>query len=144
MSRGICIMRPMAVIIESLKSLKGLRNDADVAQLLGIKAKTLATMKARNSIPYEELTSFCSREGISLNWLLTGEGLINEPHKGIDLELMSEVIQEVAEVFEEHDLHLPPAKYARLTILYYKIRTKEGKEGKKDKGKILELFGLAA
>lgn len=67
-------MRTMAEIIEAIKSLKNLPNDADVAILLGMKPKTMATAKARNSIPFEELTTFCNNEGISLNWLLTRMG----------------------------------------------------------------------
>ncbi len=67
-------MRTMAEIIGIIKSLKNVVNDSDVANLLGTKPKTLATAKTRNSIPFEELTTFCNKEGISLNWLLTDEG----------------------------------------------------------------------
>lgn len=67
-------MRTLAEIIEDIKNLKKLGTDGDVANLLDIKPKTLASSKARNSIPFFELTAFCSKEGISLNWLLTRTG----------------------------------------------------------------------
>lgn len=69
-------MKTMAEIIDTIKSLKNVVNDAEVANLLGIKPKTLATAKTRNSIPYKELIAFCSKEGLPLNQLLTGEELI--------------------------------------------------------------------
>lgn len=67
-------MKTFAEIIETIKSLKGIAGDGEVAVILDIKPKTLATSKLRNSIPFEELTSFCNKEKVSLNWLLTGEG----------------------------------------------------------------------
>lgn len=67
-------MRTISEIIEVIKEKKGLSKDADVANLLNINPKTFATAKSRNSIPFEELTSLCNKEGWSLNFLLTGEG----------------------------------------------------------------------
>ncbi|TAN59833.1 hypothetical protein EPN18_09770 [bacterium] len=67
-------MKSLSEIVNIIRSIKALSSDADVANLLGIKPKTLATAKVRNSIPYEVLTSFCNSEKLSLNWLLTGDG----------------------------------------------------------------------
>lgn len=67
-------MKLFSEIIETIKALKGFENDYQVAEILGIKPKSMATLKTRNSIPYEELTSLCNIEGISLNWLLTNNG----------------------------------------------------------------------
>ncbi len=44
--------------------------DKDVAQILGIHHLTLATMKTRGKIPYEQILSFCAKRKISVNWLL--------------------------------------------------------------------------
>jgi hypothetical protein len=68
------IMKSFSEIIETIKSVKRFSNDYQVAESLEIKSKSMATSKMRNSIPYEELTSFCDKEGISLNWLLFGTG----------------------------------------------------------------------
>jgi len=43
--------------------------DKDVADALGIPQATFATMKKRNSIPYEEILEFCALKKISVNWL---------------------------------------------------------------------------
>jgi hypothetical protein len=67
-------LRTLAEIIEIIKTIIKVANDADVAMMLNIKPKTLATAKLRNSIPFEELTTFCNANDISLNWLLTDEG----------------------------------------------------------------------
>ncbi len=43
--------------------------DKDVATVLNIPQATFATMKKRNSIPYEEILEFCALKKISVNWL---------------------------------------------------------------------------
>ncbi|MFK5974881.1 MAG: LexA family transcriptional regulator [Sulfurovum sp.] len=43
--------------------------DKDVAVVLNIPQSTFATMKKRNSIPFEEILEFCAKKKISLNWL---------------------------------------------------------------------------
>jgi phage repressor protein C with HTH and peptisase S24 domain len=43
--------------------------DKDVASALNIPQATFATMKKRNSIPYEEILEFCALKKISVNWL---------------------------------------------------------------------------
>ncbi|MEY3002442.1 MAG: hypothetical protein RLZZ428_817 [Pseudomonadota bacterium] len=43
--------------------------DKDVAEALNIPQATFATMKKRNSIPYEEILDFCALRKISVNWL---------------------------------------------------------------------------
>jgi len=43
--------------------------DKDVADALNIPQATFATMKKRNSIPYEEILEFCAIKKISVNWL---------------------------------------------------------------------------
>ncbi len=67
-------MKTFSEIIEVIKTLKNYSKDSEVAELLGIIPKSLATAKLRNSIQYEELTTFCNNENVSLNWLLFGYG----------------------------------------------------------------------
>jgi phage repressor protein C with HTH and peptisase S24 domain len=43
--------------------------DKDVAKALNIPQGTFASMKKRNSIPYEEILEFCAIKKISVNWL---------------------------------------------------------------------------
>ncbi|MBI3755761.1 MAG: hypothetical protein HY265_06345 [Deltaproteobacteria bacterium] len=69
-------MKSMSEIIDTIRSLKNLSTDTEVALELGLKPKTLAVAKLRNSIPYNELITFCSKEKVVLDWLLTGEGKV--------------------------------------------------------------------
>jgi phage repressor protein C with HTH and peptisase S24 domain len=71
-------MKTFFEIIETIKKLKKLKKDYQVADLLGIKRRTLATDKARNTIPLEELSLFCNKEGIFLDLLLNEDGYASE------------------------------------------------------------------
>lgn len=95
-------MLSLSEIIEIIKDKKGLKKDKDVANLLKIEAKQFATAKSRNSIPHEELTSFCNKEGWSLNWLLTGQGPQYLEEKG---KVVSPGDAEVPEGFIEIDVY---------------------------------------
>lgn len=53
--------------------------DKHVAFVLNIKPNSLAILKTRGLLPYEDLVYFCIRRKISLNWLLFGIG-----SKGLD------------------------------------------------------------
>ncbi len=74
-------------IIERIKSLKGLKTDTAAAEALGMQRSALAERKRRNSIPREELWNFARREGLRLDWLLTGEGPMYEDRSSMSLNL---------------------------------------------------------
>jgi SOS-response transcriptional repressor LexA len=44
--------------------------DKDVADILGIKQLSFATMKKRGKLPLKEILEFCAKRKISINWLL--------------------------------------------------------------------------
>ena len=70
-------------VIEKLKDVlsdakKGNKKkvfDKDVALALNISPTTFATMKKRNSIPYEEILAFCAIQKISVNWLFFDQNI---------------------------------------------------------------------
>ena len=66
-------MRTLSEIISEIKRLKGIKNDNEVADVLKMEPKTLATAKARNSYPYEELILFCRREGVPIDLIFFPE-----------------------------------------------------------------------
>jgi SOS-response transcriptional repressor LexA len=77
-------------VIEKLKDVISTKKtgrkvfDKDVASELGISQATFATMKKRNSIPYEELLQFCAARRLSINWLFfdqSAEMLVEETNK---------------------------------------------------------------
>jgi phage repressor protein C with HTH and peptisase S24 domain len=55
------------VLSESIVNTKVF--DKHVAEALNIPQGTFASMKKRNSIPYEEILEFCALKKISVNWL---------------------------------------------------------------------------
>jgi hypothetical protein len=71
-------MKTFADIIESIKEMKGFNTDAEVASALNMKPQTLATAKMRGSVPYDDLITFCDKEGCSLDLLLRGMEVIEE------------------------------------------------------------------
>ena len=44
--------------------------DKDVAEALGVKQLTFATIKRRGKLPINEVLDFCAKRRISINWLL--------------------------------------------------------------------------
>lgn len=96
--------------------------DKDVAEALGIKQLTLATMKNRAKIPYKEILEFCAKRKISINWVLfdqvveslqaetdkfakihyfrdiyasAGGGALNEEEEGEMMYLDEEIVQKL-------------------------------------------------
>lgn len=61
-------------ILERLKAITNSQSDSELARTLGISAQTLSTWKVRNSIPYKMLLELALNRGLSLDWLLLGEG----------------------------------------------------------------------
>ena len=62
-------MRDFHSIVKALKIYVALYKeqkvyDKDIAILLGISQMNFATLKRRNSIPYEYIIKFCKKEGL--------------------------------------------------------------------------------
>jgi phage repressor protein C with HTH and peptisase S24 domain len=77
-------------IIDRIKELKKVSGDQEVADLLGMSRTALAERKRRESIPYDELVIFSDREGVLIDWLLTGEGEMRRTYqteRGIPLSV---------------------------------------------------------
>ena len=64
--------------------------DKDVATALNIPQATFATMKKRNSIPYEEILEFCALKKISVNWLFFDQAV--DMLKAEDREVFSSTV----------------------------------------------------
>lgn len=107
-------MLVLSEIIEKLKdviseSVPGKKVfDKDVAQALHIPQSTFATMKKRNSIPYEEILEFCALRKISVNWLFFDQAvdmLKEETEKFFHVRYFSDIRASAgggAEVFDEN------------------------------------------
>ncbi|RRS32191.1 MAG: phage repressor protein [Epsilonproteobacteria bacterium (ex Lamellibrachia satsuma)] len=104
----------LSEIIEKLKDviseakIGGKVFDKDVANALNIPQATFATMKKRNSIPYEEILEFCALKKISVNWLFFDQAvdmLKAETEKFFQVRYFADIRASAgggAEVFDEN------------------------------------------
>jgi hypothetical protein len=110
----------------STKKIGGKVFDKDVAMELGIPQASFATMKKRNSIPYEELMQFCARKKLSINWLFFDqpvEMLIEETNKFFQIRYFADLRASAgggADVFDSDE------NYEMITIDEKIIQTMTG------------------
>lgn len=137
-------------ILKAVKEIAGVSRDSEIAHLLDIRQSMISMWRKRGTIPYEFLLHFCEQHNIDMVWLLTGEGpqyrgeSLSSASRHIDLDLMSEVIETVEDVFERDNLSLPPEKKARLvTLIYEEIAEDETKKASMEQ-KVVKLLKLAS
>lgn len=90
-------MRNIADIIDRIKEKFALKNETQVAKLLGVEQNTLSSWKKRNKIPYEKLDSLALEYKISLEWLLSGVEAHDKAYKELikNLDTLSDEKREV-------------------------------------------------
>ena len=66
-------MKNISEIMEYIKIIEGCDNDSEVASSLDMTLTALSNHKARKSIPYKKLSTYCERKNISLDSLLGDE-----------------------------------------------------------------------
>ncbi|MBA1205223.1 bacteriophage CI repressor [Pseudomonas capeferrum] len=64
----------LVAVLSRLKLVTASDTDAALSKALGVSPQTLSSWKVRNSIPYSLCVDLAARQGISLDWLLMGEG----------------------------------------------------------------------
>ncbi|WP_205885988.1 helix-turn-helix domain-containing protein [Pseudomonas laurylsulfativorans] len=63
-------------VLARLKQVTGTKTDASLSSALQISPQTLSSWKGRDSTPYSLCVEIAQTRGISLDWLLLGEGPI--------------------------------------------------------------------
>lgn len=63
-------------VLARLKHITGTKTDASLSSALKISPQTLSSWKGRDSTPYAICIEIAQSRGISLDWLLLGEGPI--------------------------------------------------------------------
>ena len=63
-------------VLARLKQITGTKTDASLSSALKISPQTLSSWKGRDSTPYSLCVEIAQTRGISLDWLLLGEGPI--------------------------------------------------------------------
>ncbi|MBI5286351.1 MAG: helix-turn-helix domain-containing protein [Deltaproteobacteria bacterium] len=120
-------------IIDRLKGLRGLKSDTAIAEMLGMGQSTFAERKRRNSIPYGEIINFCDKEGLSLDWLLAGEGpQYREEKKEItachETPRLVDLIKKLEHIYKEGELKERVAVRGIIEEVYDEV--KKGRETK--------------
>ena len=66
-------------IIERMRWAGKLKNDSAVARVLGVTPQALSNYKKRGEMPTDLVLRFSNIYGLSVDWLLTGEGEMRKP-----------------------------------------------------------------
>ncbi|HHL40926.1 MAG TPA: helix-turn-helix domain-containing protein [Deltaproteobacteria bacterium] len=61
-------------LIDRMRKAAKLKNDSAIARTLGITPQALSNYKKRGEIPADLVLKFADMFGLSVDWLLTGEG----------------------------------------------------------------------
>lgn len=67
---------PFCEVIERMKLYGKLKNDSAVARVLGVTPQALSNYKKRSEMPSNLVVKFAQIHEISMDWLITGQGLI--------------------------------------------------------------------
>lgn len=118
-------------IVERIKKLKGYKTDREVAESLKMTLGALSNHKTRRTIPYDALSSFCESEGVSFDWLLTGEGSPQKGHQVCEERTIYNNVREDPEMEEIIRLlrEYPQDKKLVLKLLKGKKDIKEALDG---------------
>ena len=66
-------------IIEKMRWAGKLKNDSAVARRLGVTPQALSNYKKRGEMPTDLVLKFSGMYGLSMDWLITGEGPVQKP-----------------------------------------------------------------
>ena len=66
--------KSLDAVLERLMTVFAVDSDSDLARKLDVNRQTLGSWRSRQSIPYALCVNVSEAEGVSLDWLLTGEG----------------------------------------------------------------------
>ena len=122
----------------------------------GVAKATVSNVLNKNGLPSaEQLSKISDSTGVSIDWLLTGEGsMYRSGISGVpssssrtikeDVDLIRDVVLVVEEVFEREGLSLPPDKKAELVSLLFE-EVRKGEVSIPDLGnKVLRLVRFAS
>lgn len=66
--------KSLDAVLERLMAVFAVDSDSNLARKLGVNRQTLGSWRRRQSIPYALCVNLSEAEGVSLDWLLAGEG----------------------------------------------------------------------
>jgi hypothetical protein len=69
-------------VLDRLHKVLGVKNDSQLCEGLQVSRSTVGSWIARESVPYAICVDVAQDRGISLDWLLTGEGPMHRGEEG--------------------------------------------------------------
>jgi hypothetical protein len=69
--------KSLDAVLERLMTVFAVDSDSELARKLEVNRQTLGSWRSRQSIPYALCVNVSETEGVSLDWLLTGEGAMS-------------------------------------------------------------------
>lgn len=114
-------------VLERVVAVTGARYDAAVARELGVTPQTLSSWRKRGTVPFEVVTAFALKRGLSLDYMLLGKGSSLWAGGEIDPALAEAIALEFGAVVEEtkaRDLELFPSWPLlgyRLALIYNRV-----------------------
>lgn len=60
-------------VLERVSAVTGARYDSAIARELGVTPQTVSSWRKRGTVPYEVVTAFAAKKGLSLNYMLLGK-----------------------------------------------------------------------
>jgi len=127
-----------SAVLERLKKATGLRKEKDIARLLGISAQDFSNRKRRETL-WPLLSEWARKEGISLDWLLSGAGEMRQikrpgeiregaaSYSTPDYHFLCRAVEAVEKGLDQGGNKLGPNQKARLIVAVYDMLA-EGKE----------------
>jgi hypothetical protein len=87
-------------VLDRLQQATGVKSDSALSRALDINRATLGNWRNRDSVPYSICVNFALEHGVSLNWLLAGQGRMAFDETGQSLEGLDADRVKLIELFE--------------------------------------------
>ena len=110
--------RGVQEVLDRLARALGTRTDVALASALGVSPQAIANSKKRSSIPYERICAVADEKGLSLDYILLGNGQPEYSGRTIDAELMESVFKALTADYSEFR-DLAPLDFARVAFFVY-------------------------
>ncbi|MGZ5029807.1 MAG: helix-turn-helix domain-containing protein [Methylobacter sp.] len=86
-------------VLDRLQQAVGVKSDSALSRAINVNRATLGNWRNRDSVPYSICVEFALEHGVSLNWLLAGQGRMIFDETGQSLEGLDADLAKLIELF---------------------------------------------